>query len=109
MKLQYADSMSAAFTWEDTTVSIREKKVPAGASVLFSSDASDIAGKTEFLLNLYTDGVKICSVTDQNFLWTFLEEGYYDIDLKITDTNGNTQYRRQNNFIQVYIAEHEMA
>jgi hypothetical protein len=109
MRLQYESAISSAFTWEDTNITIREKKIPAGTSVLFSSDASDIAGKTTFFWNLYhrvdETLTKVCSITDPNFLWTFLEEGLYDLELTITDTNGNVQRRYNTNFIEVYLAE----
>jgi hypothetical protein len=105
MRLPYEASFNGAFTWEDSTVSIREKKIPAGSSVLFSSDASDIAGKTGFLWNLYHEGTKLVSVTDPSFLWTFLEPGDYDLELEITDTNGNKQNKYNKTFVEVYLAE----
>jgi hypothetical protein len=105
MRLQYESSINSAFTWEDTTISLRERKIPAGCSVLFSSDASDIAGKTHFLWNLYHDGTKVCSIEDSDFMWTFLETGLYDLELEITDTNGNTQSRYNKDYIEVYMAD----
>jgi hypothetical protein len=105
MRLQYESSINSAFTWEDTTISLRERKIPAGCSVLFSSDASDIAGKTHFLWNLYHDGTKVCSIEDSDFMWTFLETGLYDLELEITDTNGNKQSRYNKDYIEVYMAD----
>lgn len=105
MKLLYEQSFNGAFTWEDSTISVSEKRIPAGASVVFSSDASDIAGKTKFLWSLYHEGTKLVSVTDANFLWTFLEPGDYDVSLEITDTNGNKQSKYSKTFIDVYLAE----
>jgi hypothetical protein len=105
MRLLYEQSFNGAFTWEDSTVSVREKKIPAGSSVLFSSDASDIAGKTGFLWNLYHEGSKLVSITDTSFLWTFLEPGDYDLELEITDSNGNKQSKYSKTFVEVYLAE----
>lgn len=105
MRLLYEQSFNGAFTWEDSTVSVREKKIPAGSSVLFSSDASDIAGKTGFLWNLYHEGTKLVSITDASFLWTFLEPGDYDLELEITDTNGNKQKKYSKTFVEVYLTE----
>jgi hypothetical protein len=106
MRLQYEASMNSAYTWEDTTISYSEKRIPAGSSVLFSSDASNIAGKTKFLWNLYHDGTKVCSIEDPNFLWTFLETGLYDLELQIVDTNGNVQRRYNQDYLEVFKAEH---
>lgn len=103
MRLQYEDSMNAAFTWEDTTISIRERKIPAGSSVLFTSDPSTIAGKTKFSWGLYRDGIKVVSLTDPSFLWTFLEPGLYDVELQITDTNGNVQRRYCEHFVEAFL------
>jgi hypothetical protein len=105
MRLLYEQSFNGAFTWEDSTVSVREKKIPAGSSVLFSSDASDIAGKTGFLWNLYHEGTKLVSITDTSFLWTFLEPGDYDLELEITDSNGNKQKKYNKTYVEVYLAE----
>jgi hypothetical protein len=106
MRLLYEQSMSSAFTWEDTTISLKEKKIPAGTSVVFTSDPSDIAGKTSFKWNLYHEGVKVTSLINPNFLWTFMETGLYDIELEITDTNGNKQTKYNPNFVEVYLADH---
>jgi hypothetical protein len=104
MRLLYEDSINSAFTWEDSTIGVAEKKIPAGASVLFTSDASDIAGKTSYRWNLYHDGTKVCSVIDPSFLWTFMETGLYDLELSITDSNGNTQTKYNPNYLEVYLA-----
>ena len=106
MRLLYEQSMSSAFTWEDTTISLKEKKIPAGTSVVFTSDPSDIAGKTSFKWNLYYEGSKVTSLINPNFLWTFMETGNYDIELEITDTNGNKQTKYNPNFVEVYLADH---
>jgi hypothetical protein len=106
MRCLYDRAFNAAFTWEDSTITIRERKIPVGASILFSSDASDIAGKTGFLWSLYkNDGTKLVSITNSDFLWTFLETGLYDVELEITDTNGNKQKRFNKNFVEIFIPE----
>jgi hypothetical protein len=105
MRLPYESSFNSAFTWEDSTISVREKKIPAGASVLLSADAADIAGKTGYLWSLYYENKKLCSVKDPNFIWLFNDPGLYDVELTIEDTNGNVQTKRSKNFIEVYLPE----
>ena len=114
MRLLYEQSFNGAFTWEDASVSTKEKKIPAGSSVLFSSDASDIVGKTEFLWSLYKVSgsststhtkTKLVSIADPSFLWTFTEAGDYDLELEITDSNGNKQKKYNKTFIETYLAE----
>lgn len=106
MRLLYERSFNSAFTWEDTTIALSEKKIPVGSSILFSADASDIAGKTSFRWNLYReDGTKLVSLIDENFLWTFLEKGLYDVELEITDSNGNRQSKYNTNFVEIFLPE----
>lgn len=106
MRLLYERSFNSAFTWEDTTIALSEKKIPVGSSILFSADASDIAGKTSFRWNLYQeDGTKLVSLIDENFLWTFLEKGLYDVELEITDSNGNRQSKYNTNFVEIFLPE----
>jgi hypothetical protein len=105
MRLLYERSFNSAFTWEDSTIAVRERKIPVGASVLFSSDASDIAGKTKFLWSLYQGSTKLVSIADADFLWTFLETGLYDLELEITDTNGNKQKKYNKNFVEIFLPE----
>jgi len=106
MRLLYDRSFNSAFTWEDTTITLRERKIPIGSSILFTSDASDIAGKTSYKWNLYReDGTKLVTLIDQDFLWTFLETGLYDLELEITDSNGNKQSKYNTNYIEIFLPE----
>ena len=106
MRLLYDRSFNSAFTWEDTTITLRERKIPIGSSILFTSDASDIAGKTSYKWNLYReDGTKLVTLIDQDFLWTFLETGLYDLELEITDSNGNVQSKYNTNYIEIFLPE----
>lgn len=101
-RLPYERAIGGVYTWEETRVGKYNGKLPAGTSVLFSSDASNIAGKTQYHWKL-KDGNKILvEVIDSQFLWTFEYPGNFDVELTIFDTNGNRKTQIKKSFLTIY-------
>ena len=103
-RLPYARSIGGAYTWEETRIGKQGTKVPSGSSVMLSAEASDIAGKTGYLWKLKDGETIIAETIDSRILWTFDYTGNFDIELTITDTNGNQRTETKKSFLNVYEA-----
>lgn len=101
-RLPFERSIGGAYTWEETKIGIHQGKLPVGSSVLLSSDASAIAGKSQFLWKIIEDGVVLVETTNSQLLWTFGYTGEFDVELTIFDSNGNSRSTTKNSFLIVY-------
>ena len=70
--------------------------------VYFRADGCKIAGKTEYLWRI-TDNVGnvLIECIKPYLIWTFTQEGEYNIYLKITDTNNNVKETERKGFVNV--------
>jgi hypothetical protein len=103
-RLPYARSIGGAYTWEETRIGKQGTKIPSGSSVMLSAEASDIAGKTGYLWKLKDGETIIAETIDSRILWTFDYTGNFDIELTITDTNGNQRTETKKSFLNIYEA-----
>ena len=101
-RLPYETGIGGSWRWEDTYMGTKPTKVPKGSSVLFTSDASKIAGKTRFMWKLKENDNTILEIEDNAFMWNFNKNGKFTVELEITDTNGNTKNLEKKDFIEVY-------
>lgn len=104
-RLPYESGVGGSWRWEETYMGTRATEIPSGTSVLFSSDASAIAGKTRFYWRLYDGENLIVELIDPTFMWTFLEQGDYTLSLEIRDSNDNSQSLERKKFVKVYEPE----
>ena len=103
-RLPYENAIGGAWKWEETYIGIQPTKVPSGASIMLSSDASKIAGKTKFSWKLYDETGIIGEVIDSAFMWTFNQPGLYTVELEIADSNGNKKSYMKKDFFDIYEA-----
>ena len=103
-RLPYESAIGGAWKWEETYIGIQPTKVPSGASILLSSDASQIAGKTNFNWKLYDDSGIIVEIVNPTFMWTFNQPGLYTVELEIADSNGNKKSYMKKDFFDIYDA-----
>jgi hypothetical protein len=102
-RLPYETAIGGAWRWEETYIGILPTSLPSGSTVLLTSDASQIAGKTQFSWKLKeADDNVLVEILDPSFMWTFNQEGKYTIDLEITDTNGNKKLYTKKDFFEIY-------
>jgi hypothetical protein len=102
-RLPYERGIGGAFRWEETYIGIQPTKLPSGSSVLLSSDASIIAGKTGFFWVLRDENDdQLVELIDPTFMWTFNRPGKYSLSLTITDTNGNRKEYTKKDFFDIY-------
>lgn len=101
-RLPYESGLGGAMRWEDTNIGIYPTKIPTGSVVLLSADASQIAGKTQYLWKVSNQGKILVETTDPNILWTLSTTGFYTIELEITDSNGNQKRTKKEDFIEAY-------
>jgi hypothetical protein len=102
-RLPYESAIGGSWRWEETYIGILPTKMPSGTSILFSSDASNIAGKTRFLWRLKDNTDRtLVEITNSTFMWTFNREDKYSVELEITDTNGNKKFYSKKEFLDVY-------
>jgi hypothetical protein len=101
-RLPYENSMNGSYTWEETQMGKYNAKLPAGSAVLLSAEASDIAGKSGFLWKIKDGDVILAETIDSRILWTFDYIGNFDVELIITDTNGNKKTKNKKSFINIY-------
>ena len=98
-----ASAIGGSFTWEDTWLGQRSTRVPLGSSVLFTADASSIAGKSGYSWKIYNGtGTLLANTLDSQLLWNFSQIDKYTVELTIADSNGNTSTETRNEFITVY-------
>jgi hypothetical protein len=102
-RLPYERGIGGAFRWEETYIGIQPTKLPSGSSVLLSSDASTIAGKTNFFWVLRDENNdQLVELVDPTFMWTFNQPGKFTLSLVITDTNGNKKEYSKKDFFEIY-------
>jgi hypothetical protein len=104
-RLPYESGMGGPFRWEETRISTVNTSIPTGSSVIFTPDASEMAGKSRFLWRLYNSTELLVEIVDPTFMWTFLEQGDYSLELELADTNGNVKSGTEKNFVKVYELE----
>jgi hypothetical protein len=103
-RLPYARAISGSYTWDETRIGKYGVKIPAGSSVMLSAEASDIAGKTNYFWKLKEGDTMLAEIIDSRMLWTFDYAGAFDVELTITDTNGNQKTETKKSFLNVYEA-----
>jgi hypothetical protein len=101
-RLPYSRAIGGVYTWEETRVGKYNGKLPAGTSVLLSANASDIVGKTQYYWKLIDGETTLAEVIDEQLLWTFEYPGNFDVELTITDTNGNKKTQLKKSFLTIY-------
>lgn len=101
-RLPYERGMGGPFRWEETRITSKPSRIPTGSSVLFTADASTMAGKSAFQWRLYENEELLVEIIDPTFMWTFLEQGDYTVELALEDSNGNAKTGTEKNFVTVY-------
>jgi hypothetical protein len=102
-RLPYETAIGGAWTWEDAYIGKNPASLPTGSTVLLTSEASEIAGKTKFLWILRdSEGKTLVEIVDPVFMWTFVYEGKFSVELQITDTNGNSKRYIKKDFFEIY-------
>lgn len=95
---------SGAWTWADVHNSDNSIIVPILSTVFLSNYASSIFGKqnNQWILKDEKSGTPILDVKEiPYFIYTFTEPGYYSIQNKVEDANGNLYQVSKKAFIQV--------
>jgi hypothetical protein len=103
-RLPYERSIGGAYTWEETRIGKYTTKIPSGSSVLLSAEASDMVGKTGYYWKIKEGDTILAETIDSRILWTFDYAGNFDVELTITDTNGNTSTKTKKSFLNIYEA-----
>lgn len=101
-RLPYESAIGGSWRWEDSIIGYLPAKLPQGTSVLLTPDSSKIAGKTSFVWKIYEDNNLLVETSDPLLLWEFSYPGKFDIELTITDTNGNTRTDIKKDFFEIY-------
>ena len=103
-RLPYERSIGGAYTWEETRIGKYTTKIPVGSSVLLSAESSDIAGKTKYFWRIKEGNTILAETTDNRISWTYDYTGNFDVELTITDTNGNKSTKTKKSFLNIYEA-----
>jgi hypothetical protein len=103
-RLPYARAIGGSYTWDETRIGKYVTKIPSGSSVMLSAEASDMVGKTGYLWKLKDGNITLAETIDSRMLWTFDYTGAFDVELTITDTNGNQKTQSKKSFLNVYEA-----
>lgn len=103
-RLPYERSIGGAYTWEETRIGKYTTKIPAGSAVLLSADSSDMAGKTSYFWRIKEGDTILAETTDSRIIWTYDYPGNFDVELTITDTNGNKSTKTKKSFLNIYEA-----
>ena len=103
-RLPYARAIGGSYTWDETRIGKYGTKIPSGSSVMLSAEASDMVGKTGYLWKLKDGDTILAETVDSRMLWTFDYAGAFDVELTITDTNGNQKTQSKKSFLNVYEA-----
>ena len=103
-RLPYARAIGGSYTWDETRIGKYGTKIPSGSSVMLSAEASDMVGKTGYLWKLKDGNTILAETIDSRLLWTFDYTGSFDVELTITDTNGNQKTQTKKSFLNVYEA-----
>lgn len=95
---------TGAFTNSDLRVYTDAFSVPLGVPVFLTNELSEIPGKTEhrWIVTNSLTGEKFIETKDKPFLIVnFIEEGLFDVECYVTDSNFNTSYTKRNGFLRV--------
>jgi hypothetical protein len=103
-RLPYERSIGGAYTWEETRIGKYTTKIPSGSSVMLSAESSDIAGKTQYFWRIKEGDTILAETTDNRIFWTYDYPGNFDVELTITDTNGNKSTKTKKSFLNIYEA-----
>jgi hypothetical protein len=103
-RLPYVRAISGSYTWDETRIGKYGTKIPSGSSVMLSAEASDMVGKTGYRWKLKDGNTILAETVDSRMLWTFDYTGAFDVELTITDTNGNQKTETKKSFLNVYEA-----
>ena len=109
-RLPYERSICGSWSYEETKIGNSDFRVPTGSSVMLVPDNCKIAGKTGFRWRIseqltsdtYTN---LAETVDDEIMWTFSHAGRYNVELIVTDTNGNVGKTEKKQFITVYDEE----
>jgi hypothetical protein len=103
-RLPYVRAIGGSYTWDETRIGKYGTKIPSGSSVMLSAEASDMVGKTGYRWKLKDGNTILAETVDSRMLWTFDYTGEFDVELTITDTNGNQKTETKKSFLNVYEA-----
>ena len=103
-RLSFERSIGGAYTWEETRISKYGAKVPSGSVVMLSAEASDIVGKTKYFWRIKDGDTILAETLNNRIMWTFDYTGTFDVELTITDTNGNSKTETKKSFLNIYEA-----
>ena len=95
---------SGAWTWADVHNSSQSLLVPILSTVFFSNYSSQIFGKenNNWILRDESSGTVVLDVkSTPYFIYTFTEPGYYSMENKVQDSNGNVYQVSKRAFITV--------
>jgi hypothetical protein len=102
-RLPYESAIGGSWRWEETYIGDLPAKIPSGTSILLSSDASKIAGKTSFLWKIIDESDQtLVEVIDPILLWRFDRGGKYTVELEVGDSNGNKNVYKKKDFFEIY-------
>lgn len=109
-RLPYERSICGSWSYEETKIGYNEVRLPTGSSVLLVPDNCKIAGKTGFRWRISEqlteeDYLNLAETVDGEIMWTFSHSGKYNVELSVTDTNGNLGIKEKKQFITVYDEE----
>ena len=109
-RLPYERSICGSWSYEETKIGTKDFMVPTGSSVMLVPDNCKIAGKTGFRWRISEQLTEdtftnLAETVDSEIMWTFSHPGEYNIELIITDTNGNVGITEKKQFITVYDEE----
>ncbi len=102
-RLLYDYALTSPFTWDDLIASKNEINIKKLTTLFFVATNTKVAGKKkyEWEIKRREDNKIMCVVGKPFVIWTFAEDGNYDVSLKVTDINGNTSYKKKNAFVVV--------
>ncbi len=91
------------FRIENLTCSTKGTTVKKYTTVMLYPDISNIYGKTEYLWTVtnQTTNERVLVSKAKNLAYTFSQEGFYDITLKVKDYKGNESSITKNGFLRV--------
>jgi len=95
---------TGAFTNSDLRVYSQGFDVPLGVPVFLTSELSEIPGKSDhtWVVRNSLTGDKFVETKDKPFLIVnFIEEGLFDVECTVTDSNFNTSHTIKKGFIRV--------
>jgi hypothetical protein len=102
-RIPFIQTLQGPFTYLDTVVSSRQKKVSQGTPVLFTFDSCKIPGKNspKWTITEEKTGKKKVISSSKSLLWNFTQSGEFSVELEILDANGNVSSGKKTSFIIV--------